>query len=340
MSPRRICLVPCLQGVGGMVSFQGRLAAGLAQRGVEVVYNLAARPLDAVLVIGGTRDLPGLRRIRRSGMPLVQRLDGMNWIHRHRRTGLRHFLRAEYGNLNLTLIRRFLASRIVYQSKFSQDWWERVRGPTRLPHQVIYNGVDLRRFIPQGAHARPTDRFRLLMVEGSLGGGYDLGLAWGVGLAERLHALGFPVELVVASKVSPGLQIAWEERAQIALQFAGLVPLDKIPALDRSAHALFAADIHAACPNSVIEALACGLPVVALDTGALRELVQGDAGRVTPYGGDPWKLDPPDLDGLARAAAEVLQNQERFRRAARQRAEAAFNLDDMVDAYLRALEVA
>lgn len=340
MSPAHVCLVPRLQGVSGMVSFQGRLAAGLARRGVQVVYDLSQRPLDAALVIGGTRNLAGLWRLRRQGIPVVQRLNGMNWLHRRRRTGLRHFLRAEYGNLDLTAIRAFLASRIVYQSVFSREWWERARGPTRVPHQVIYNGIDLNQFSPQGSQARPADHFRLLMVEGNLGGGYDLGLTWGIGLAERLQALGFPVELVVAGKISPALRSEWQNRGRLAPYFMGLVAPTEIPALDRSAHALFAADVHAACPNSVIEALACGLPVVALDTGALAELVQGDAGRVTPYGGDPWKLEPPDLDGLARAAAEVLQDQERFRASARRRAEAAFGIDAMVDGYIQALGIA
>jgi len=88
---------------------------------------------------------------------------------------------------------------------------------------------------------------------------------------------------------------------------------------------------------STIEALACGLPVVAFDTGALPELVSSEAGRITPYGGDPWRLEPPDIDGLARAAMDVLSDQERFRGGARQRAEQAFSLDSMVDGYLQAL---
>jgi len=95
--------------------------------------------------------------------------------------------------------------------------------------------------------------------------------------------------------------------------------------------------MNAACPNSTIEALACGLPVVAFDTGALPELVTGGAGRIVPYGGDPWKLDPPDVVALARAAAEVLENQTRFRAGARQRAEDAFGLERMVTGYLESL---
>ena len=338
---RRVCIVPRLSGVGGMVSFQGRLAAGLAARGVEVVYDLKQRPLEAVLVVGGTRDLAGLHRARRDGIRVVQRLNGMNWMHRHRQTGLRHYLRSEYGNLILGLIRARLADHIVYQSQFSKGWWEQVRGPTKVTNSMVYNAVDLDTFSPTGGTAgfgRPAAGvFRLLMVEGSLGGGYDLGLEWGAGLAERLMKKGLPMELVVAGRVTAEVKAAWTGRTKIPLQFAGLVKAEDIPALDRSADLFYAADLHAACPNSVIEALACGLPVVALDSGALKELVVGDAGRVTPFGGDPWQLDPPDLDMLAQAAAEVLRYPERFREGARKRAEEAFGLAGMVDGYISAL---
>ena len=335
---KRICLVPRLEGVGGMVSFQAKFAQGLRQRDYEVCFELADWPYTAVLVIGGTRDLRGLLKARRRGVPVVQRLNGMNWIQRKRRTGLRHYLRAEYGNWLLSLIRDRLATRIVYQSQFALGWWERVYGATRVPSSVVYNGVDLVEYNPDGAHERPADRSRILLVEGSLGGGYEMGLDSAVGLAERLiNSYSRKAEVMVIGRVSQALKAAWSGRTQVPLVFAGMVPRQDIPFIDRSAHLLYAADIHPACPNSTVEALACGLPVVSFDTGALPELVTGEAGRVVPYGGDAWQLDPPDLDGLARAAVEVLADQPRFRAAARARAEEALGLDRMVDGYLAAL---
>jgi len=339
-----------------MVSFQHKLAAGLKKRGVEVCYDLANHPYEAVLVIGGTRQLAALWRARRQGIPVVQRLDGMNWVHRlrnhdgARHTGLRHSLRAEYGNVVLALIRSRLAQHIVYQSEFSRCWWERAHGKTQAPNMVIYNGVDLDQYTPAGPHQRPADRFRLLLVEGSLMGGYETGLEVAVQVAENIaqrlktaqnhshsREMAGEVDLVVVGRVASEIQLRWQKRSRLPVLWAGLVPRASIPEIDRSAHLLYSADVNAACPNSVIEALACGLPVAAFDTGALTELVVGDAGRIVAYGGDPWQLDPPDVPALVEAALEILGNQERFRAAARARAEAAVGLDQMVDGYLQIL---
>jgi glycosyltransferase involved in cell wall biosynthesis len=79
------------------------------------------------------------------------------------------------------------------------------------------------------------------------------------------------------------------------------------------------------------------LPVAAFATGALPELVTGESGRLVPYGGNPWKLERPDIPALAQAAAEIFRDQRRFCKAARQRAEEAFGLDKMVDRYLDVL---
>lgn len=321
-----------------MVSFRARLSAGLSARGIQVCSDLDETPYDAVLVIGGTRDLVGLWRARRRGVPLVQRLDGINWIHRRRRTSWRHYLRAEYGNIILSSIRLRLASSIVYQSEFVRRWWQDWYGKVHSPQRVIYNGVDIKKYSPDGRHNRPAERYRLLVVEGSIAGGYEMGLENALRLAELLvERHGLLVELMIVGRVSSAQRGAWQARSKIPLLWAGVVPLERIPEIDRSAHLLFSADVHSACPNSVIEALACGLPVVTFDTGALSEIVTGDAGRVVPYGGDAWKLEAPDMPALAKAAAEMLADQPRFRKAARRRAEEAFGLEGMIDKYLDAL---
>ena len=51
----RICIVPRVEGTGGMASFRLKFEMGLQARGIEITHDLALTA-DAVLVIAGTRD--------------------------------------------------------------------------------------------------------------------------------------------------------------------------------------------------------------------------------------------------------------------------------------------
>lgn len=333
---RRLTFATRIAGVAGPAGFQRRLASGLAARGVEVDYGLETAPGEVVLVIGGTRNLTRLWRARRRGAAVLQRLNGMNWVHRRRRTGVRHFLRAELNNSLLRLIRDRLATVVVYQSRFAQGWWERVYGAAPVRSAVIHNGVPLDEFAPNAGERPAQEPIRLLMVEANLAGGYEVGLEWAAAWAPRVQSvLGARVELAVAGRVPEKARALAE--ARLPVRWLGVVEPERIPSLDRSAHVMFSADVMPACPNAVIEALACGLPAVSFDTGALPELVTGDAGRIVPYGGDPWRLETPDLEALARATAEVVRDQTKFRIGARARAEAGLGLDPMVKGYMAAI---
>jgi glycosyltransferase involved in cell wall biosynthesis len=337
---QQICLVPKLSGLGGTSSFQAKLIQGLNARGIPYTFDLMHPGNTAVLVVGGTRQLWKLWRAKRRGVRIVQRLDGMNWMHRVEKTTLRFTLRSEINNRILSFIRRHLADYIVYQSDFSRDWWNRVYGKRPLPHQVTYNGVDLEQYSPIGPETLPTDHYRILLVEGRLIGAYARGLHMAINLAENLrveHDL--TVELMVVGLVSDEIKARAHTLAHnLWITWGEVVPREDIPAIDRAAHVLFSTDLNAACPNSVIEAMACGLPVLAYDTGALAEIVQDGAGEIVPYGADHWQLEDPQVPPLARACLKILQDNPIYRQRARARAEAAFGLDQMVTGYIAALE--
>ena len=330
-----ICIVPRVDGFGGPASFRLKFEDGLRSRGVDITHD-PSMVSDAILVLAGTRHLLPLWKARSRGQRIVQRLDGINWVHKKRNTGLKHYLRAEYGNFILSFIRSRMATDVIYQSEFSRKWWEDWYGTTRVPSSVIHNGVDLNTYAPGEAPSSPP--CKILLVEGSLGGGYDMGLDNAVRLAEILRSKhNMQIELVVVGKITDEHRNRVEAKTKVNINWMGSVPRERIPEIDRSAYLLFSADLNAACPNSVIEALACGLPVLSFDTGALNELVVGDSGRVVPYGGNPWNIDPPDVESLSDTAVEILSNQTLFRKSAREQAEKNLGLDQMVDKYLEVL---
>ncbi len=362
--------------MGGVGSFRIKFAQGLEARGIDVSYDLDDSRVDLILLLAGTKNLGGLRRARQRGVPIIQRLDGVNWVQRVRWTGFRYHIRAEYGNAALSLIRHFFADGVVYQSAFTQGWWEDWYGKTRVPKTVIHNGVDLNVYkpisslranevsealsktdeeiasavelphndesikpknAPAAVLGGAVEKWKLVMIEGSMAGGLDAGLRWGVDLAEMLHQV-HPTELRIVGRVDESRKAEILATAQADIQFMGIVPRESIPEINRAADLYFSAEANPPCPNAVIEALACGTPVLGFKTGSLAELVPPSAGRTVPYGGDVWKLEQPDIAALAQAAQEILANQAAFSAGARQHAAENLGLDLMVDKYLAFME--
>ncbi|MBN8657231.1 MAG: glycosyltransferase family 4 protein [Anaerolineae bacterium] len=340
-SMTRICITPFVQGTGGMASFRLKFEQGLRARNIDVTYDLDDKS-DAVLVIAGTRFLLDLNRAQRRGIRVVQRLDGINWVQRVKWSGVKYTVRAEYGNFMLSLIRNRFADRVIYQSQFIRKWWEDWYGITKAPASVIINGVDLNAYTHEGEHERPTDKYRMLLLEGSLARGLNSGLFHSASVAEKMSAK-YPMEVVVAGTVDEATQrklnslLSVSSVANLSVKFLGTVPRADIPKLARSSHMMYCAEVNPPCPNSVIEALACGLPVIGFDSGSLKELVTDDVGCIVPYGANPWKLETPNIEALAFSAGEVLEKQNQFRVAARSCAESAFGLDAMVESYLKVL---
>ena len=334
-----LCMAAKIPGFAGPANFQRRLAEGLIKRDWDISYGLTGIKCSAVLVIGGSREFTKLRRIRKMGVPIVQRLNGMNWIHRQKRTGLKHFVRSELNNLILRIVRDRFADWIVYQSDFAQQWWRDEFGSAEAGESVIHNGVPLDLYSPEVEGDRTPDRLRLLMVEGNLSGGYEVGLENGIQLANELSLRNDRgIELVVVGHVPEALKRKYGTEGAVQIRWAGMVPSEQVLSYYRSAQLMYAGDPNPACPNAVIEALACGLPVIAFDTGAIPEIIKNYAGQVVPYDGDVWRLDRPNIEGLAVAAENIIQRQSEFMLGARRRAVEAFDVEDMVNRYASVLD--
>ena len=311
---------------------------GLGELGIPVNHNPRDPSTAAVLLIGSTRHFNDLLYAKRNGIRIVQRLDGMNWLHKKKFTGLKHYLRSERMNLQLSFTRRRLADAVVYQSNFTRDWWNTVHGSLVTPHTVIYNGIDLKEFSPSHNKIMKLEIIRLLVVEGSFKGGHERDLLNVVDLANTLSAQTHKqVDLLIAGDVPPSMRIKVSPSSKVNINWLGMIPHKEIPSLDRSAHIIFPAEINAACPNSLIEALGCGLPVVSYATGSLPELIGSDGGAVVPYGTNYWNLEAPKTEPLAKAVENILNKLPTFKKSARSRAEKYFDVAVMVEKYRQIL---
>lgn len=159
------------------------------------------------------------------------------------------------------------------------------------------SGVNCVRFTPNDTHAR-GDKFRVLLAARLL---WDKGLGEFVEAARQLKAKGHNIEFLLAGDPDPGNPAAVPEsdiRAWVdegLLQWLGHV--DDMPALFRSVDTVVLPSYREGLPKGLIEAGACGLPLITTDVPGCREVViDGVDGLLVPA---------RDADALAAAIGRL-----------------------------------
>lgn len=139
---------------------------------------------------------------------------------------------------------------------------------------VIPNGVDTGVFVPiqknQGTVLSLISVGRLIPRKG-----YTY-------LLEAIEGLSVELTLVGDGPSRIALKELAHEK-DVSVHFAGAVAHDEIPAILQTADVFVLPSLNEGMSNAVLEAMACGLPVVVTDVGGSTELVEGN-GYIVPKG--------------------------------------------------------
>ncbi len=287
------------------------------------------------------------RAIGRIGNPVIRAVFSILFNRLGPRHSLSLLLNLYLHNAKL-LVKVAMARRIIYQSDFSRRMWE-MYFPRKRSH-VVLNGE---RFRPGLSQQQAPGVIRLVTT-------YD-GYRPAKRLADLIHFVRWcheeknrPVHLTIL-----GFQ---RNRHPINLSLTDLDHIENAPYIhavppfknteDGFLQQLAAHDLYLTftfrdnCPNAVVEAMSVGLPIVALQSGGVAQLV-GDAGEILPTDEDlaahfsafDFSFDFPPVDHarVLQAIDRVLENYPAYQNRVRQRFEDELDLDQVARSYLSML---
>jgi len=135
------------------------------------------------------------------------------------------------------------------------------------------SGVDCTRFVPRAVSATST-RLRVLLPARLL---WEKGLSEYVEAARILHAEGRKIDFLLAGNPDSGNPAAVSEQVVRGWEREGLIDwlghVDDMPALFHSVDVVVLPSYREGLPKGLIEAGACGLPLVTTDVPGCREVV-------------------------------------------------------------------
>jgi glycosyltransferase involved in cell wall biosynthesis len=311
---------------------QGRNALfdRLVEAGLQPAYISVRRLLDPV---GFVKLVRALRRAHVDVVhahlgysailvPLAARLAGKPVVATLHVNPQPHTRRREWLKERLSVRIPARLGRVVFVSEHAYNQYARRHGPARHTWRMIRNGVDLDRYtVKQQTNSIERPVWAVVAALRPDKNHVALIRAWADVVAEYPEAT-----LLI---VGDGPSKDDIERAVADAGLEGSVRMlgrrEDVPDILRTVHGVVSASVDEALPTALIEAGACGLPVVAADAGGTREIVvDGVTGRLVPVG---------DVPALAEALLNIIAYPAKaaaYGAAGRKLAEAKYSQTDWI----------
>ena len=319
----------------------GRTPTGGAVKFFRLAEHLPETPNKFNLAYVGSNTLPShwkefLWILRQRNVPLVYNQNGVyypgwygpGWGRKN-------------GPLRMVLHQ---ADYVFYQSEFCKQSSDIYLGRREGPSEVLYNAVDTNVFRPVASvdAGRPLN----LLLAGTQYQDYPVVNA--LCTLSEVNRLGLDARLQIAGSLTWAVSeeeslrelAAWCSTYGVTgkVEVLGSYSQGEVTSVHSSADILLQAKYNDPCPSGLIEALACGVPVVYSKSGGSPELVGTDAGIGVDIEHQWEKMLAPDPTAMASAVVKVADNLEGYSQAARAREVSRFDIKDWVRRHIEVFE--
>ncbi len=329
----KIFLPFTIKGIGGTATFALKFKSGMEQQGHEVFFDY--REDYDVLFLIVQCPLAYLWDAKKKGKKIIQRLDGTYYWSV---SGWKYTL----YNLKAKIIRHFFTDFTIYQSEYSKYCAEKFLGKKHSdPSSLIYNGVDLELFSSKGDTINIRDNpQQKIFFTASAFRRKDQIIPILQAMERYRTKYSDDFKLLVAGTFSPAVShipAQWSHFKNI--HFLGKINNEDLPRYERSSDVFLFTHLNPPCPNNVIEAMACGLPICGVADGAMNELVRtGVNGELIPVSGDAfWKQRIYDSDAFTDNLKHIVDHQKEYSQQSRKDALDRFSIHHMIGKYAEIL---
>lgn len=249
--------------VGGPATFMNHFKRFLDERDFEYAESLENIKAAFFPVAPVSYSIDLLKSFKKKGVKIIQRLDGVYYPSKHG---------DEYIFLNKDMkeIHNDLADIVIYQSKYSKLQCESMLGKLGTSEfHIINNGTDKKIFYPcrEEKKCPPNSKFVFLMT----GVFRHPEMIEPVVKALDLLQAKVDFKLITIGPITNEKIKHYFERPYIHIK-DNMHEVDLAEELRKSDLFIYSI-LNPSCPNSVIEAISCGIPVIGFKTGAMEELL-------------------------------------------------------------------
>ncbi|MCP3924059.1 MAG: glycosyltransferase family 4 protein [Desulfobacterales bacterium] len=230
-----------------------------------------------------------------------------------------------------------LFDHVIYQSEFSKKICDEYLYQRKKDFSIINNGVNLSHFIPD---SNVSNKVLKLVV---LGKHYPKHLKLAIDIFIRILNKK-NAELLIIGPMRDGSERVLDfisknvddKEVLKKIKCKGIVLFDDLPSVLNKSDIFLHVKVGDWCPNAVLEAMACGLPVVCPDWGGTKELV-GNAGISVK--GPEWDIDESLILGMTDAVLDIQSELSTYKKLARKCATENYCISDVTKKYLKILEL-
>ena len=268
-----------------------------------------------------------VREARRTGVRVVWNQDGVGYL----------AWTKDWKRHNQSMLPLIDADFVAYQSKSCREGADQWVGAARHDYDIVYNCVDTDVFCPadtplihepirllvMGTHMTPEKV--LIPLEA-------LALLTKAGIDATLSIIGpceFPDAERLITRAVQRLDLG--HRVHQSDRFLQ----SEAPESYRRHHVFVHLKYMDPCPTAVIEAMACGLPVIGSASGGMPELVSHDSGVLIPVPHDWERMHYPPARAVADAVRQITKNMEPYRVGARRNAVSRFDVHTWLEIHER-----